>query len=63
MTKVLQEMYRVGEVAEIVGVAEITVWTWVRSGKIKSVKIGGARRIQKEEVERFIKEGNRKGGE
>lgn len=63
MTKVLQEMYRVKDVANIVGVAEITVWKWISSGKIHSLKIGGARRILKSELERFLKEGNRKGGE
>lgn len=41
----MEKMYKVREVAEILGVAEITVRMWIYNGKIDSVKIMGSRRI------------------
>ncbi len=43
-------VYRVREVAEILGMAERTVWRWLREGKV-----GGATLIPADEVERLIR--------
>ena len=45
--------YRVREVAEILGMAERTVWRWLREGRLKRVKVGGATLIPSDEVERL----------
>lgn len=49
----MKEYYTVKEFAAKFALAEITVRQWIGTGKIKSVKIGKARRIPAEEVERL----------
>ena len=46
-------MYTIQEVADIFHVSYGTAYSWVTSGRIKSVKIGGIIRISEEEVERI----------
>ena len=46
-------MYRIKEVAKILGFTERAVREWVRTGKIKAVKIMSEWRIPEEEVERL----------
>ncbi len=48
-------VYRVREVAEILGMAERTVWRWLREGRLKRVKVGGATLIPADEVGRLIR--------
>ena len=50
-----EEYYSIEEVAKMLKVAYLTVYRWVRSGKLKAVKAGKQYRISKEEVGRFIK--------
>lgn len=38
-------------------VSESTVWRWVYGGKLPSVKLGKARRIRAESLERFVEQG------
>jgi len=53
-------MYRIKEVAKILNFTERAVREWVRTGKIKAVKIMGEWRIPTEEVER-LKRGEQHG--
>ena len=46
-------MYRIREVAQILGFTERAVRQWVMDGKIKAVKIMSEWRIPQEEVERL----------
>lgn len=46
-------MYRIKEVAQILGFTEQAVRKWVRTGKIKAVKIMSEWRIPEEEVDRL----------
>lgn len=46
-------MYRIKEVAQILGFTERAVREWVRTGKIKAVKIMSEWRIPEEEVDRL----------
>ena len=48
-------MYRIREVAQILGFTERAVREWVRTGKIKAIKIMSEWRIPEEEVERLKK--------
>lgn len=47
--------YTCKEVAEIYLVAETTVWSWIKSGRLRAVKVGKSYRIRKEDVERIEK--------
>jgi len=42
------------EVAEILKVSRITVYRWIKDGKLKAVKPGGVVRIRKEDLRKFI---------
>lgn len=46
-------MYRIKEVAQILGFTERAVREWVKTGKIKAVKIMSEWRIPEEEVDRL----------
>jgi len=50
-------MYRLGEIAMILGVCKETLRRWDRGGKLNAVHIGnrGDRRYRSEDVWRFIK--------
>jgi len=49
------KLYRIKEVAEILGVHPKTVQKWAREGKIKVVyTVGGRRRIPESEIMRLL---------
>lgn len=50
-------MLSVKETADLFGVTKRTVFRWIKSGKMKSVKIGRTVRIKKSEIKRVIEEG------
>ncbi len=47
--------YRVPEVAEMLGIHERTVWRLLREGRLSRVKVGGARLVPADELERLIR--------
>ena len=51
--------------AEALGISRMTIWQWIKDGKIQAVIIGGARMIPQSEVERLKREINEQaaGGE
>ena len=51
----MDKMLTVKQVSESLGLAEITVRQWIQHNKIKSIKIGKARRIPESEVIRLRK--------
>ena len=56
----MMAMMTVKETADFFGVSPRTVFRWIKSGKLESVKIGGVVRIKKNEIERVINEGSKK---
>ena len=42
--------------AEVLGVSRMTIWQWIKDGRIQAVIIGGLRMIPRSEVERLQKE-------
>ena len=48
-----------GEVTEVLGVAEATVWRWCRDGTLPCLKVGRGWRVRREALEEFIKERER----
>lgn len=53
----IMKLYDLKEVAQMLGVSYLTVYNYVRQGKIKSVRVGRFLRVTQEEVERIMKEG------
>lgn len=51
----MEKFYTCEEVADMYRVKVTTVWDWVRSGKIKAVRIGKQYRIPKEAIAEFEK--------
>lgn len=53
------QLYTVKEVAELLRVHPVTVRTWIREGKLKSIQLKsqgpGKYRIEQQEIERILK--------
>jgi excisionase family DNA binding protein len=49
-------LYRAGEAAEILGVSTSKVYELIRGGRLRSVKIGGARRISAKALSDLVEE-------
>ena len=49
----------VKEVATELGVHQQTVYRWIKSGKLESIKIGGAVRIEEYALYQFIHKGGK----
>ena len=46
--------WRAKELAEALGISERTVWRWMRTQELKSVRVGGMRFIPQHEVARLL---------
>lgn len=57
-----QICYSVPHAARKVGVSDRTMWRMVAEGRVKSIKIGGSRRITANELERLITDAERQAG-
>lgn len=49
------EYYTIQEVADFLKVAYLTVYRWVKAGKIEAIRIEKQYRISKEALDKFIK--------
>lgn len=54
------EYYTIQEVADKLKVAYLTVYRWVRAGKLKANKAGKQYRINKNNIQSFLKEKDEK---
>lgn len=52
--------YLVGELAEQLRVNPMTIYRYIKAGKLEAHKIGKEFRIAKDEFERFLKQSKRK---
>lgn len=52
--RTLELMYSPRELMAFLGVSRSSVYRWLRSGQLKSVKLGGSRRISRSDIEDFI---------
>lgn len=48
------EYFTLEEVADMLKVAYLTVYRWVRSGKLEAVKAGKQYRIEKSKLDKFL---------
>jgi len=44
------------DAAEILGISRMTIWQWMKDGKIQVALVGGQRMIPRSEVERLKQE-------
>lgn len=49
----MEQLYTCAEVAKMYRVKVITVWEWVRTGKLRASKIGRLYRISRKDLEAF----------
>jgi len=49
-----EKYYSINEVANMLNVAYLTVYRWIRSSKLKAYKAGKQYRISKSDLEKFI---------
>lgn len=56
----MEEFLKVEEVAEILKLNKMTIYRWIKKGKIKVSKMGRIIRISKSELERFLNESKEK---
>lgn len=54
----MSKMYTCADVAKRYGVKVITVWDWIRKGKMPAIKIGRDYRVSEEDLKAF-EENNR----
>lgn len=55
------QYYSIDEVSKMLKVAYLTVYRWIQSGKLKALKAGKQYRIEKFELDRFMKNRNNYG--
>ena len=49
----MSEMYTCKEVAERYKVKTLTVWGWIRQGKMSAIKLGRDYRISSDDIQKF----------
>ncbi len=55
MSDVQKRAYRIKEFCEAFGIGRTTVYTMMKAGKLRTVKIGGSRLIAADEAEALLK--------
>lgn len=51
----MSKFYTCDEIAEMFSVKSITVWDWIRKGKLKAYKIGKMYRVDEKQLNDFTK--------
>lgn len=49
-----EQYYSIEEVSKILKVAYLTVYRWIKDGKLKAIKAGKQYRIERFELDRFM---------
>ena len=52
------KLYSINEVCEILQLTRRTIYTYIKEGRLKAVKIGKYWRVTKENLQEFINEGS-----
>lgn len=55
-----EKFYTVDEIAEILKVNPMTVYRWIKAGKLKSYKAGRNFRIKKGDLDKFLEQNRHK---
>jgi excisionase family DNA binding protein len=51
----VEKLYTIREVARLLDLSYITVWSWIRKGKIRAVKVDGRVRIPEGELRKLVR--------
>ena len=62
MQVVVRQLYRVEEVADILGMGRSTVFDLIRSGRLASVKEGAMRRVTEDAIRDYVRKLTQEGG-
>jgi len=52
------KLYKLAQVCQMLNITYPTVLNYIRTGKLKGIKMGGQWRIRHQDLKRFIEEGN-----
>lgn len=53
----MEKLYKLQEVAEVLGVTRRTLYTWIKDGKLETVKVGREHRVPEEALKRITSGG------
>lgn len=53
----MKRFYTVNEISELFNVTPTTVYSWIKTEKVKAIKMGKSWKISEEEYQRMINEG------
>ena len=56
----MEKLYSVEEAAELLRLSHWTIWSWLKTGKIRGAKVGDRRVIRESELQRLIVDDDRK---
>ena len=56
LEKELMNYYTQKEAAEAIGKSDVTIWTWIKNGKLRAIKVGREVLIEKSAVQKLIDE-------
>jgi len=51
LEQILGDFYTLGDAAKMIGVSRVTLWRWIKSGRLKVVRVGREVLIEKRLVE------------
>jgi excisionase family DNA binding protein len=54
------EWLTVQQVADHLQVSRVTVWRWIRSGRLSGIRVGRVRRIARSSLQEFLRQGGGK---
>ena len=55
VTQVQEKFFTYAEAAKALGISKVSLWRWIRDGKLETYRIGREVLIEKTEVERLRK--------
>jgi excisionase family DNA binding protein len=50
----MEKLYSVDEAAEVLRLSHWTIWSWLKTGKLRGAKVGDRRVIRESELQRLI---------
>ena len=57
VSQVLRDYYTYAEAAQVIGITKVTLWRWIKAGKIPIHRLGREVLIEKKVVDRLRKSG------